>query len=143
MLMSLRSDVSPSTLSIELAEEGVYVTYLDGREVLYRGVPEAVTDSVRCQPGKQVHVLVTNEAETQGAMIYLNDRKTHDEILESTGVGRVVLEPGDETELMPGVQARADGYAIEIDADAATVSGRIFVFEEDDLGERAYEIVAE
>jgi hypothetical protein len=139
--MSQRSDVAPSTIGVELDPDGVFVEYLDGSEVLYRGVPEAVEGGVRCQPGTEVHVLVTDPTETEGVMVYVNDRKTHADILESTGVGRVVLEPGEESELFPGVQARADGYAIEIEGDPGAARGRVFVFEEDELGERSYEIV--
>ncbi|MFB6295885.1 MAG: DUF5796 family protein [Halobacteriales archaeon] len=139
--MSQRSDVPPSTLGIELDPDGVFVEYLDGSEVLYRGVPEQVERTVRCAGGKEVHVLVTDPGETEGVMVYVNDRKTDAAILESTGVGRVVLEPGEETELFPGVEARADGYAVEIDADPDLAGGRVFVFEENELGERSYEIV--
>jgi hypothetical protein len=138
--MSQHSDVAPSTISVELDPDGVFVEYLDGSEVLYRGVPETREDTVRCQPGKEVHVLVTDPGETEGVMVYVNDRKTHANILESTGVGRVVLEPGEETELFPGVRAQADGHAIEVSADPDTAGGRVFVFEENALGERSYEI---
>ena len=139
--MSQRSDVAPSTISIELDPDGVFVEYLDGSEVLYRGAPEAVEGPVRCQPGKEVHVLVTDPTETEGVLVYVNDRKTHADILESTGVGRVVLEPGEETELFPGVNASADGHTIEITGDPDAAGGRVFVFEEDELGERSCEIV--
>jgi len=139
--MSQRSDVAPSTISIDLDPDGVFVEYLDGSEVLYRGVPEATEGSVRCQPSKEVHVLVTDPDETEGVMVYVNDRKTHSDILKSTGVGRVVLDPEEETELFPGVRARADGYAVVIEADPEVAGGRVFVFEEDELGERSYEIV--
>lgn len=139
--MSQRSDVAPSTIGVELDPDGVFVEYLDGSEVIYRGVPDAIDGPVRCQPGKEVHVLVTDPDETAGVMVYVNDRKTHEDILESTGVGRVVLEPGEETELFPGVRARADGHAVEVEGDPDVASGRVFVFEEDELGERSYEIV--
>jgi hypothetical protein len=139
--MSQHGDVAPSTIGVELDPDGVFVEYLDGSEVLYRGVPEPREDTVRCQPGKEVHVLVTDPGETEGVMVYVNDRKTHADILESTGVGRVVLDPGEETELFPGVRARADGHAIEVTADPDAAGGRVFVFEEDSLGERSYEIV--
>jgi len=139
--MSKRSDVAPSTIGVDLDPDGVFVEYLDGSEVLYRGVPVAVEGTVRCQPGKEVHVLVTDPTETEGVMVYVNDRKTHADILESTGVGRVVFDPGEETEPFPGVRVRADGHAIEIEADPDAAGGRVFVFEEDELGERSYEIV--
>ncbi|NHN48762.1 hypothetical protein G9464_14330 [Halostella sp. JP-L12] len=136
--MSARNNVSPSTLGVELAEEGVYVEYLDGREVLYHGVPEKVDDSVRTPPGKQVQVLVTDPTETEGVMMYVNDYNTHDDILETTGVGRIYVE--DETELFPGVTARMDGHAVVVEADPEVARGRVFVFAEDEVSERSYEI---
>jgi hypothetical protein len=141
--MSARNDIAPSTLGVELTEEGVYVEYTDGREVFYNGVPERVEGTLRTNPGKDVHVLVTDPTETEGVLVYVNDLKTNDEILESTGVGRVLLDPGEAEELFPGVTVRADGYAVEVEADPETARGRVFVFEEDELGEYAYELFAE
>lgn len=138
--MSNRSTVSPSTLPIELREEGVLVEYLDGRETFYHGVPEAVEGSVRTRPGTVVQVLVTDPSETEGVLTYVNDRNTHDDILEDTGVGRVLLGPNEQTELFPGVTARTDGYAVIIDADPEIARGRVFVFAEDELAEASYEI---
>jgi len=138
--MSQHDDVAPSTIGVELDSDGVFVEYLDGSEVLYRGVPERREKTVRCQPGREVHVLVTDPEETEGVLVYVNDRKTHEDILESTGVGPVILEPDERTELFPGVRARADGHAIEISGDPDAARGRVFVFEEDALGERSYEI---
>jgi len=136
--MSARNNVSPSTLGVELAEEGVYVEYLDGREVLYHGVPEKVEGSVRAPPGKQVQVLVTDPTETEGVMMYVNDYNTHDDILETTGVGRIYVE--DEAELFPGVTATTDGHAVVVEADPEVARGRVFVFAEDELSEHSYEI---
>jgi len=76
-------------------------------------------------------------------LMYVNDRNTHDDILETTGVGRVFVEPGEEEELFPGVTARADGHSIIVDADPEIARGRVFVFAEDELSEAAYEIVGE
>jgi hypothetical protein len=140
--MSARSDIAPSTLGVELQEEGVYVEYTDDRRAFYNGVPERKEGAVRCRPGKDVHVLVTDPTETEGVLVYVNDLKTHDDILESTGVGRVLLDDGEEEELFPGVTVRADGYAVEVEADPETARGRVFVFEEDELGERGFELVA-
>ena len=136
--MSARNNVSPSTLGVELAEEGVYVEYLDGREVLYHGVPEKVERSVRAPPGKQVQVLVTDPTETEGVLMYVNDYNTHDDILETTGVGRIYVE--DEAELFPGVTATTDGHAVVVEADPEVARGRVFVFAEDELSEHSYEI---
>lgn len=139
--MSVRSDVSPSTLPVEVTEEAVVVEYLDGRRVAYRDEPEPKAGRVKCQPGKHVHILVTDPSTAEGVMVYVNDRKTHDEILEATGVGRIVLDVDESAEVFPGVTARMDGHAVVVDADLAVAGGRVFVFEEDDLGERAFEIV--
>lgn len=141
--MSNRNDVPPDTLGVELTADGVVVEYLDGREAFYRGVPERVTEAVTTPPGKDVHVLVTDPTETQGVMVYVNDHNTHDDILETTGVGRVFVDNGGETTLFPGVVARASQYRMTVEADLEAVDGRVFVFAEDELGERSYELVAE
>ncbi|WP_135825759.1 DUF5796 family protein [Halorussus ruber] len=141
--MSARNDVPPDTLGVELAEDGIVVEYTDGREAYYRGVPEKVADTLRTQPGKLVQVLVTDPSETEGVMMYVNDRDTHDEILESTGIGRVLMDPGEEEELFPGVTVRLDGYAVEVEADPEVARGRVFVFAEDSRGESSYELVNE
>jgi len=140
--MSARNDVPPSTVGVSLLDHGVEVEYLDGRTVLYRGVPEAVTGDLRTAPGRQAHVLVTDPTETEGVMVYVNDLKTHDDILEDSGVGRVVLDTGESTELFPGVTVRrVGGERTVVSADHSTVRGRVFVFAEDDWGEESYELV--
>ena len=139
--MSVRRDVAPATLPVEVDDDGVTVEYLDGRRVTYEGPVEAAEGRVRCAPGKEVHVLVVDDATGRGVMVYVNDRNTAGDILEATGVGRVVLEPGDEDEVLQGVVVRLDGYAAEVVADPTVAGGRVFVFEEDELGERAYELV--
>lgn len=141
--MSLRNDVAPESLSVSLEPEGVYVEYVDGRSVFYHGVPEATTGPVLTGPGKDVHVLVTDPTETEGVIVYINDRKTADEILADTGVGRVILEAGEETTVFPGVEASVGDYRVEVDADPEAARGRVFVFEEDELSERSWEIVPE
>jgi hypothetical protein len=138
-----RSDVAPATVGVSLLDHGVEVEYLDGRSVLYRGVPERVAGSLRVAPGRETHVLVTDGTGTEGVMVYVNDLKTDDEILKETGVGRVILEPGESTELFPGVTVRyAEGRRTVVDADSGTVDGRVFVFAEDGWNEDAYELVA-
>ena len=141
--MSARSTVAPSTLPVELVDGGIVVQYLDGREAFYHGVPEAVEGSIKTPPGKEVHVLVTDPDGVEGVMTYVNDRNTHDEILESTGVGRIVLEADDEAELFPGVSVTTAGYSVLVEADLETVDGRVFVFAEDELSEHAYELVGD
>ena len=140
--MSLRSDVAPSTLPVRLREGGVEVEYLDGRTTFYRGVPSKAEETLSTAPGKEVHVLVTGPDETEGVMMYVNDRKTHDDILRSTGVGRIVLDEGETEELFPGVTVGTpDGMRCRIEADPAVARGRVFVFVEDDWGEDSYELV--
>lgn len=138
--MSVRREVAPATLPVELDEDGVTVEYLDGRRVTYEGPVEAAESPLRCGPGREVHVLVVDEGTGRGVMIYVNDRNTAGDILESTGVGRVILEPGGEDELVQGVIVRLDGYVVEVAADPAATVGRVFVFDENELGERAYEL---
>jgi len=139
--MTFRADVAPSTLGVELNEDGVVVEYLDGRKVFYHGPPEAAEGSVRAPPGKLTQVLVTDPTETEGVLVYVNDRNTDESILQDTGVGRVMVENDDEEELFPGVTVRAEAYAVEVEADPETARGRVFVFAEDEMAEHAYEIV--
>jgi hypothetical protein len=139
--MTQRSNVSPSTLPIELQDGGILVEYLDGREVFYNGVPEKAEGSVRAPPGKHTQVLVTDPTETEGVLTYVNDRKTGDDILEDSGVGRLLLDDGGEEELFPGVVVRMDGHAVEVAADPEVARGRVFVFAEDELSEQSWELV--
>lgn len=137
-----RSDVAPATVSVALREEGVEIEYLDGRVTFYHGVPKAVEGSLTTPPGKQTHVLVTDPTETEGVLLYVNDLKTHDDILADTGVGRVILGEGEEEELFPGVTVRRPGgQRTELEADPEVARGRVFAFVEDDWGEQSYEFV--
>ncbi len=139
--MSARNDVPPSTIGVDFVDGGVIVEYHDGREVFYHGPPEPVEGPLTTPPGKEVHVLVTDPDGVEGAMTYVNDRNTHDDILESTGVGRVMLDRDDEAELFPGVTVATDAYSVRVEADLSVVDGRVFVFAEDELSEHAYELV--
>ncbi|QCC59893.1 DUF5796 family protein [Natrinema thermotolerans] len=141
--MSARNDVPPSTIGVDLVDGGVVVEYHDGREVFYHGPPKPVEDAVTTPPGKEVHVLVTDPDGVEGVMTYVNDRNTHDDILESTGVGRVMLDRNDEEELFPGVTVATEAYSIRVEADPSVVDGRVFVFAEDEMSEHAYELVEE
>lgn len=142
--MSARSDMAPSTLGVELREEGVVVEYLDGRTTLYRGVPKKVSETLTTGPGKETHILVTDPTETEGVLMYVNDHKTHDDILDQSGVGRVILNDEEEEELFPGVTVRRlGGIRNEVVADPDVARGRVFVFVEDDWGEESYEFVSE
>jgi len=141
--MPSKSDVPPSTLSVRLEDGGVVVEYVDGREVFYHGVPEKVEGELRTQPGKDVHVLVTDESGTEGVLVYVDDRKTADGILAESGVGRIILADGEREEAFPGVVVERDGHFHEVSADPAVVDGRVFVFVEDQFGEASYELVVE
>lgn len=140
--MGYRNDVAPETLPVELTPDGVVLTYADGRETFYNGVPERHEGPLRTSPGRNVQVLVLDPTETEGVMVYVNDRDTHDEILEATGVGRVMLGPDESTELFPGVTVEMDGHAAVVSADPDVARGRVFVFEEDETGEYHFELFA-
>lgn len=140
--MPHRNDVPPSTVGVELREEGVVVEYTDGRTTLYHGVPKTESGTLRTAPGKECHVLVTDPTQTEGVMVYVNDLKTHDDILESTGVGRIILDVDEEEEIFPGVTVRrVTGERTEVEADPEEARGRVFVFVEDDWGEESFEMV--
>ncbi len=139
--MTSHTEVSPDTLAVDLTADGVEVEYADGRRVFYRGVPETVHGALTPPPGKDVHVLVTAADDAHGILVYVDERTTEDEILESTGVGRVLLEPEDETSIFPGVTVRRGQIRVEIEADHEAVDGRVFVFAEDARGERSYELI--
>lgn len=141
--MNRASEVAPSTLPVELTEGGIEIEYLDGRQVFYHGVPSKTTERHRTTPQMDVHVLITDQDGTEGVLIYLNDRKTDGDILEDSGVGRVLLADSESTSVFPGVTVSRDGFAFEVEADFETVDGRVFVFEESEMAERRYEIIAE
>ena len=141
--MSNRSDIPPDTLSVELTADGVAVEYLDGRTAFYHGVPAKAEESVTTAPGKDTHVLITDPTETSGVLVYVNDLRTHDDIIEESGVGRVILDDGEEDELFPGVTVRDKQMRVAVTVDFDVTDGRVFVFEEDEMGERSYEIVPE
>ena len=139
--MEERSEISPETLSVQLVEGGITVTYSDGREVFYRGPPTPTDSPHQTAPGKDTHVLVTDASETQGVLLYINEDRTEDAILKGSGVGRVLLTQGEESTLFPGVTVRGGGLRDEIIVDHDLLDGRVFVFEEDQFEEFAYEIV--
>ncbi len=135
-------EVPPDTVSISLTEDGIVVEYTDGREVFYRGVPEPVDSPHLTTPGKDTHVLVTDETQTSGIMMYVNERRTDGDILRGTGVGRVLLDEGEESTLFPGVAVRGGNLRDEIVLEEGH-DGRVFIFEEDQFTEQSYELVVE
>uniref|UniRef100_UPI00261F1518 DUF5796 family protein n=1 Tax=Halorientalis sp. TaxID=1931229 RepID=UPI00261F1518 len=90
---------------------------------------------------KDTHVLITDKTETSGIMVYVNDLRTHDDIIKESGVGRVILEDGEADELFPGVTVQDRQMRVEVSVDYDVTDGRVFVFEEDEMGERSFEIV--
>jgi hypothetical protein len=135
------SDVPPDTVGVDLVDGGVVVEYTDSREVFYRGVPEEVEAPHQTAPGKEAHVLVTDESEQHGVLVYVNERRTDGEILESSGVGRVMLDDGETSTLFPGVTVEGGRLRCEIQLERHLVDGRVFVFEEDQFEEHSYEVV--
>lgn len=133
-------EIAPAALPVELVESGIVVTYRDGREVLYRGVPERVGSEYTTGPGKEIHLLVTNG--DTGRLVYVDERMTDPEILERTGVGRIRLAVDDSVEVLPGVTARKTGLRIELTVTPANLKGTAFVFEQDQFGERSVELAA-
>ena len=135
-------EVPPATLPVELTEDGIVIEYTDGREVFYRGVPDRVESPFSTTPGQDTHVLVTDGSETSGVLMYVNERTTEAEILEDTGVGRVLLSEGEESTLFPGVVVRGGNLRDEVVIEDE-IDGRVFVFEEDQFVEHSYELVRE
>jgi hypothetical protein len=136
------SEVAPDTLSVRLTDGGIVVKYLDGHEVFYHGVPQPVETPHRTAPGKDVHVLVTDDSETSGVLMYIDERTTEDGILSSTGVGRLLLDRDERRTVFPGVEVERGDLRYELTLDESAVDGRVFVFEEDHFEECSYELTA-
>ncbi|MFW6153395.1 MAG: DUF5796 family protein [Halobacteriota archaeon] len=132
--------VSPATLGVGLDDEGIEVRYLDGRTTVYRGPFEPSEPPLRTAPGRLVQILLVEPSETEGVLVYVNDRDTDAEILEETGVGRINLDPGGAAAVLPGVTVEMDGYHAVVDVDGSAIDGRLFVFAEGPLDARAYEL---
>jgi len=135
-----RSDVPPRRSGSTSARRASSSSTSTG-EPPSSGVPDAVEGSVTAGPGKETHVLVTDPTETEGVMTYVNDYNTDDEILEDSGVGRVIVEDGERDEVFPGVIVGRTGQRNEVIADPEIAGGRVFVFVEDGWTEGSYEIV--
>jgi len=135
------SEVPLDTVGIDLVDGGVVVECTDGREVFYRGAPERVETPHRTAPGKQAHVLVTDASEQRGVLVYVNERRTDDEILESSGVGRVMLGPGETATLFPGVTVHGGRLRSTLRLERDVLDGRVFVLEEDQFEEHSYKVV--
>lgn len=139
--MEARSNVSPVPLTLHPGESQMTLEYLDGRRVEYEAPLETQSGSVSANVAYEIHVLVTDADETEGIMTYVNDYDTSDEILESTGVGRVLLDVDDREALYPGVTARRSADQITIDVEADAIDGSVYAFVENQLDERVYRLV--
>jgi hypothetical protein len=133
------SNVPPDTVGVELRRGGIAVEYCDGRKTFYAGVPQP-TEHVRAAPGTEVHLLVTDEPPTRGVLLYVDDRRTPDEVLRESGVGRVLLDDGEDRTPIPGIRVSRDHHAHEIEGDPDRIEGRAFVFVENEREERRYEL---
>lgn len=138
--MRHRSNVSPVPLAVERDDDDIVLEYLDGRTVRYRGPLEPREGSVSAPITLELQVLVLDEDASEGIMVYVNDYDTVDDILEETGVGRVLLGDGDTEALYPGVIATRSGQTIEVEVDDALTDAWVFVFVENQFGERAYRL---
>jgi len=90
--MSAHNDVAPDTLGVELTEDGIAVEYNDSRTVFYHGVPKKADGKLRTAPAKDAHDGRHRRLGDPGILVYVNDLNTHDDILEDTGVGRIMLD---------------------------------------------------
>ena len=137
--MGLRKEIHPVKLNAKITLKGIELTYLDGRTVIYSREPEKVEKNIKCQPGKDIHLIIIEN--NTGEIIYIDELKTDHKILESTGVGKYLIPLKEKVEVFTGVLARKEGHSIEIIADMDRINGRVFVFQEDEFGERAHEII--
>lgn len=139
--MAVYSDVSPATLPVDVDEEGVHVTYLDGRRVTYRASPKQRVETVDVPAWSHVHLLIVDADQSHGRMVYINDRHTDDEILESTGVGRVILAEERVAALGSGIDVKQVGERIHATVSTPVDHRLVFVFVEDQFQEHAYEVI--
>lgn len=139
--MHARSNISPVPLLVQPGDTDIVVTYTDGRAVAYGDPIESRSGTVKANLAYEVHVLITDQDGTEGIMVYVNDYDTSDDILESTGVGRVLLDTEESEALYPGVTASRSTDQIMIDVDESAIDGSVYVFIENQLDERAYQLV--
>ena len=137
--MGITIEVHPVKLNAEISVDGINIRYLDGRTAKYESEPHKVEKCIRCQPGKDVHVVTIQEG--VGEVVYVDELKTDHKILESTGVGKYLVPSAELVEIFEGVTARKEGHSIEICANFELVNGRVFVFQEDEFGELAHELI--
>lgn len=138
--MSPLGNVSPASLPVHAGDEGIEITYLDDRRVTYRATPESTQSPVRVQERSQVHVLIVGPDGDAGRLVSINDRKTSNNILERTGVGRVLLDDGGEATLAPGVDVHRSGEELIVHVSPVVGERRILVFVDTQRHEHAYEV---
>lgn len=139
--MRHRSNVSPAPLTVDRDGDGIEVRYRDGRTVRYADPVPADGERIAANTAYEIHALVTDPDGSEGVMVYVNDHDTSDDILESTGVGRLLLEPGEEAAIYPGVTAARSRERITVRADPDAIDGSLYVFVENELEERAFRLV--
>ena len=115
--MSNRSDIAPSSLSVELTEDGVAVEYLDGRTAFYHGIPSKVEERVRTAPGKDTHVLITDETETTVALIERVKQERDVTIVLIEHDMEIVFRISDRIAVLSQGAKIADGTPAEIQGD--------------------------
>lgn len=133
--MQHRSNVSPVPLTVERSAEAVRVHYLDDRVVTYRGPFEERDGELAANRSFEVHVLVIDPESGDGIMTYVNDYDTTDPILESTGVGRVLIEDGQHEAIYPGITATLAGETVRVTVDETAADMWVYGFVENDRGE--------
>ena len=133
--MQHRSNVSPVPLPVECSDDAITVTYLDGRRVRYSGPFSPRESTVAANQSFAVQALVLDNESGEGVMIYVNDYDTSDAILESTGVGRILIPDGEREVIFPGITASRSREMIEISVTGDPGSVEIYVFIENDRGE--------
>ena len=133
--MQHRSNVSPVPLTVERSTEAVSLQYLDDRVVTYRGPFDEHQSDLTANRSFDVHILVIDPDTGDGIMTYINDYDTSDAILESTGVGRVLIDDGQREVIYPGITATLEGEAINVSIDSSTDDVWVYAFVENDRGE--------
>ena len=138
--MTYRTNVSPTFLPVRKRDSQIELTYLDDRTVTYSGPFDTSLDTVEANRSVEVHVLIVDSEFKEGMMVYINDYDTVDDILESSGVGRIILPDGGVETLYPGVRVIRDGERIRVTAGEAPDDIWCFAFIESQLSEDAYRL---
>ena len=138
--MSDRSNVSPVPLPVAHDDRGIVIEYLDGRRVTYRAPVTSTDGSVRGTVTREIHVLIVDQSSDDGIMVYINDYDTDDAVLETSGVGRVILADGEEEAIFPGVRVSRVREHVDVRVDEQLSDVDVVVFVEDDRGEQAYRL---